>query len=161
MPQSYLTLRETIPFEELSYGCGGIKLFRPSELNEGQVGYSVSSDGKSLCTGEQGAWRPNWLVIGYETACGDPLFIDNHDSALPVFTAMHGEGDWEPKPVAVSFEAFAKILAEFARIAHERSNPVALDANPLPAHQRDAFLAHTTELNGGLDAGFWAVLLEC
>src|SRR5690348_10851647 len=95
VPQNYFEQRESISFDDIRYGAGGIKLFRAAELDEGQVGYSVSPDGKSLCTGKQGAWQPNWLVVGYETACGDPLFIHTDNPALPVFTAMHGEGEWE------------------------------------------------------------------
>src|SRR5262249_16007758 len=58
---------------EVSFRCGGIKLLNLAELEDGQIGYSVTPDGKSLCSGEAGAWDPNWLVIGHETACGDPI----------------------------------------------------------------------------------------
>jgi hypothetical protein len=115
-----------------------------------------------LCSRNRGAWQPSWTVIGYETACGDPLFIDTADSALPVLTAIHGEGAWEPQPVAISIDAFVQSLEEFARISVGRDNPVESDNNPLPEAERDKFLRRVEELNGmQFKSDFWGVLLEC
>jgi hypothetical protein len=124
LPDRYNKLRENWPSDEVSYGSGGIKLFGAGELENGQLGYSVAPDGSSLCSGENGAWRPNWVVIGYKTGLGDPLFVDTDLATLPVFTAMHGEGAWEPVLVAASVEAFGICIEEFARISEGRSNPV-------------------------------------
>jgi hypothetical protein len=114
-----------------------------------------------LCSGETGAWQPNWIVIGCETACGDPLFVDLDAAALPVFTAMHGEGAWEPVQVAASIEAFAKCIEEFSRISVGRSNPIEREANPVSDDERTVFLRHIAELNRTSSAPeFWDVLLE-
>jgi hypothetical protein len=162
LPSRYNEVRAALPVDEVAYGSGGIKLFRAAEIEQGQVGYSVAPDGKSLCSRDRGAWRPNWTVIGYETACGDPLFIDTDDSALPVLTAIHGEGSWEPQPVAISFDAFVRSLEEFARISEGRTNPAERDNSPLSDAERDSFLQRVTELNGAqFQPDFWAVLLEC
>jgi len=162
LPSRYREVRAALPVDEVAYGCGGIKLFGAAEIEHGQVGYSVARDGKSLCSRDLGAWRPNWTVIGYETACGDPLFIDTDDSALPVLTAVHGEGAWEPQAVAISIDAFARLLEEFARISEGRSNPVERDNNPLSDAQRGTFLRRVAELNGTqFETEFWTVLLEC
>ena len=69
LPDRYNRVRETLSSTEVSYGCGGIKLFSAAEVEDGQ--------------------------IGYETACGDPLFTDIDAATLPVFTAIHGQGAWE------------------------------------------------------------------
>jgi hypothetical protein len=161
LPPRYNEGRAALPVDEVAYGCGGIKLFGADEIEQRQVGYSVAPDGKSLCSRDRGAWRPNWTVIGYETACGDPLFIDTDDSALPVLTAIHGEGSWEPQPVANSFDAFVRSLEEFARISEGRGNPVERDNKPLSDADRDSFLRRVAELNGPqFEPDFWAVLLE-
>ena len=161
LPDSYLKARRALPVNEISFGVGGIKLFTADEIEEGQVGYRVTSDGKSLCSEEQGAWMPSWIAIGYETACGDPLFIETAEPSLPVLTAMHGEGTWEPMPVAISFEAFAESFRDFAKIAQHRNSPVELDANPLPEAERSAFLRRTRELNQEeFESSFWAVMTE-
>lgn len=162
LPSRYNEVRSALPVNPVTYGCSGIKLFGAGETEQGQVGYSVAPDGNSLCSHDPGTWRPNWTVIGYETACGDPLFIDTDDSALPVLTAIHGEGSWEPQPVATSFDAFVRSLEEFARISEGRSNPVERDNNPLSPAERDSFLRRVAELDGSqFEPDFWAVLLEC
>ena len=161
LPPRYNEVRAALPVDEVAYGCGGLKLFSADEIEQGQVGYSVAPDGKSLCSGDRGAWQPNWTVIGNETACGDPLFIDTDDSALPVLTAIHGEGSWEPQPVAISFDAFVRSLEEFVRISEGRSNPVECANNPLSEAERDSFLRRVAQLNGTqFEPDFWAVLLE-
>jgi hypothetical protein len=162
LPPRYNEVRATLPVDEVAYGCGGIKLLGAAEIGGGQVGYSVAPDGRSLCSSDHGAWRPNWTVIGYDTACGDPLFVDTNEAALPVLTAIHGEGAWIPQPVAISIEAFVRSLEEFARISTGRTNPVERDSNPLPDYERETFLRRVAELNGGqFDPDFWAALLEC
>lgn len=162
LPDRYNAVRENFPVGEVSYGCGGVRLFSAGELADGQIGYSVAPDGSSLCSGEAGAWQPNWVVIGNETACGDPLFVDIRATTLPVFTAMHGEGAWEPVQVAVSIEAFAMCIEEFSRISVGRSNPVEREANPVGEDERTDFLRRIAELNHTSNAPeFWDVLLEC
>ena len=161
LPDRYNEVRKTLPVAEVSYGCGGIKMFSAFDLGDGQVGYSVAPDGSSLCSGGTGAWHSNWVVIGYEMACGDPLFIDIDAPSLPVFTALHGEGAWEPIQVAASIEAFGKCIEEFSRISAGRRNPVEREANPIGSDERTVFLHRIAELNRTTSAPeFWDVLLE-
>jgi len=162
LPDRYNKLREHLPSNEVSYGIGGIKLFSAGELEDGQLGYSVAPDGNSLCSGERGAWQPNWVVIGYETGLGDPLFLDIDLASLPVLTAMHGEGAWKPVLVATSIEAFGMCFEEFARISQGRSNPVECEANPVSDDERTVFLRRVAELNQASSAPeFWNVLVQC
>lgn len=77
-----------------------------SKLDVGQVGYSVTPDGDSLIDESGGGWRERWLVIGFEDLTGDPAFVDLAEPALPVFTAIHGIGRWEPLPLAKSLRDF-------------------------------------------------------
>ena len=159
-PASYIEILKTMP-EEISYDIGGIKLFPVAELEQAQVGYSLGPDGKSLCGDNDGDWRSSWIVIGHETACGDPLFIDTNDTALPVLTAIHGEGAWEPRPVAISIKAFAQCLEVFSHISSNRRNPVELENNPLSEGERSAFLHRIAELNERkFQPEFWNVLSQ-
>jgi hypothetical protein len=161
IPERYRSVRKAIP-EEVNFGCGGIKLLALPEIERGQVGYSIAADGTSLCSGQDGAWQSCWVVIGYDMACGDPLFIDTDSAALPVFTAIHGQGAWQPNPVATSPEIFAKCLDEFSKIAAGRANPVERDDNPLTDEERKQFLDRLAELNQTSKAPeFWDALLEC
>jgi len=161
VPERYNEIRQNLPLAKVSFGCGGIKLFGVADLEDGQVGYSVAPDGKSLCSSDPGAWEPNWFVIGYDTACGDPIFIDICVASLPVLTAIHGEGTWDPVQIAVSIEAFAKCIEEFSRISVGRRNPVEHGANPLSETERTAFLQRIAQINQASSAPeFWDVLLQ-
>jgi hypothetical protein len=75
VPQHYTAIRKDFEFDEVNFGCGGIRMFRLEEIAEGQQGYSIAPDGTSLCSGQRGAWRFHWLVIGYDTALGDQISL--------------------------------------------------------------------------------------
>ena len=161
IPSQYQMIRNALP-TEVSFGCGGIALLPLDEIEQAQLGYSVTSDGASLCSGEDGAWQLNWLVIGHDTACGDPVFIDSRRLTMPVFTAMHSEGAWRPKQIATSLDTFAKCLEEFSRIFQGRSNPMEREANPVSDEERTSYLQRIAELNGiASSPEFWDALLEC
>jgi len=161
IPDRYIELRKTSPIVEVSFGCGGIYLFPLEDLAAYQVGYSVTPDGTSLEGGRHGDWRSTWLAIGYETALGDPLFLDSGQSSLPVYTAMHGEGAWNPEQISISFEAFLRALAEFSRLSVGRTGPGYLEANPLDERSRHEFLMLVSGFNEKrLDTNFWSVLLQ-
>jgi len=150
-----------LPSFQVSYGIGGIEVFAESTLEERQLGYSVAPNGRSLYGSAQGEWHPAWIVIGQETACGDPIFIDIASSNVPVLTAMHGEGSWDPTLIAISLDAFAQCVKEFAAIAQGRVNPIAVEANPITALERTSFLERMEKINGGqADLEWWSVLLE-
>ncbi|MCU1257487.1 MAG: hypothetical protein JWO80_372 [Bryobacterales bacterium] len=104
---------------------------------------------------------PEWVVIGIETACGDPIFI-SQESPHPVFSAIQGEGAWEPKLVAPSLKAFRDCLVVFRRFASGRSSPVNLEANPPTLEELAQFFQAIRQLtNGDEEAlGFWAVQVE-
>ena len=40
--------------------------------------------------------------MGYDADLGDPYFVDTRLESLPVFTAMHGTGSWDPSEVSCS-----------------------------------------------------------
>ncbi|MGA2048116.1 MAG: hypothetical protein ABSG96_10505 [Terracidiphilus sp.] len=161
LPARYLSIFPDLPIREVSYGCGGLRLFSADEVEAEQVGYSISPDGRSLCGDTPGEWRSSWVVIGSETGLGDPILIDTTDPPLIVFTAIHGEGSWEPTAIAISIEAFANIYNEFVRISKGRSNPVELEDNPLSEGERESYLNRIDKLNNGqLDSEFWDAMLE-
>jgi hypothetical protein len=75
IPEKFPRERAAAGLDRIDYGVGGIVLLDPSELAEGQIGYSVTLDGTTLVGGGDGDWHFDWLVIGYEHACGDPIFM--------------------------------------------------------------------------------------
>jgi hypothetical protein len=146
---------------EISYGAGGLKVFAATEFEAEQIGFAVDTDGSSLCDTDEGCWQSNWIVIGLDTGLGDPIFIDTQSDEFPVFTAIHGEGSWEPEPVAISLKAFAQCWGEFANIAKGRSNPVEQDENPPTEEEIDGFLSRVQKINGAkADIEFWQDILD-
>ncbi|MFJ8525049.1 hypothetical protein [Bacillus cereus] len=81
-----------------------IELFGSEEIEEGQLGYSIDDEGKSLTGNGDGDWKEGWIVIGIDLYLGDPIFVDSNDENCPVYTAMHGEGDWEIECIAERIE---------------------------------------------------------
>lgn len=82
-----------------------VTLMAPPDLDAAQVGYATDAQGRDL-TKAEGGWHSEWLVIGTDYFLGDPYFVDLSHPDMPVFTAMHGAGRWDPEPVADSLRAF-------------------------------------------------------
>ncbi|MFL0801868.1 MAG: hypothetical protein K6L80_15555 [Agarilytica sp.] len=97
-----------------------IILFGSEEIENGQLGYAVSKDGLPLYGENEGQWKKEWYVIGYESGCGDPIFIDTNQEILPVYTAAHGSGAWKKSLMAESIEMFKDVLA--GKHAHNKEN---------------------------------------
>lgn len=154
-PPRYKTTLAALPSLEVEYGAGGIKLLTDTELADGQIGYAVNRDGEPLI-----GWKLNWIVIGNDTGLGDPIILDIADPDLPVFTAWHGEGTWDLRPISRSVEAFAICFHAFAAIAKGRENPVQTKKDPLTEAERDAYLSSTSEAHHGqIGNDFWEALL--
>jgi len=106
----YIEKLKVISFNEITIGFTTIYVFSEDKINENQIGYSVNLEGQSLVGEADGDWKKNWLVIGYESLCGDPLFTDIETENFPVFTAIHGVGSWDKKIIADNFVSFIKSL---------------------------------------------------
>jgi hypothetical protein len=118
--------KDLLPQPDLSFGIGGVEFLSPTSLAEEQHGY-VASD-----------WDKSWLVVARESACGDPIFIDQARDGLPVYTAMHGMGAWEPTSIANSWAQFLAALELIRPYAKGREHPVGLEENPLSLSEMDA-----------------------
>jgi hypothetical protein len=82
----------SLSIPSVSLGYTTVSIYRVDELEGGQTGYSVDPAGHTLVDRTDGSWHAEWLVIGYEDLCGDPIFIDTEVQGYPVYTAIHGEG---------------------------------------------------------------------
>ena len=91
-------------------GLSGLIILDLEESETEQVGYSVSIKGEPLFGFNDGDWQEGWYVIGRETSCGDPIFVDLNDPDIPVYTAAHGMGFWEEVCIADSYENFEDLL---------------------------------------------------
>ena len=148
-------MRNEIAFESVSFGYTNVNLFPAEELKDAQVGYSISDSGESLTGNKEGDWREEWLVVGSEDLCGDPIFVDLTKPEFPVFTAAHGEGYWNPILIASSFQGFINALEEIGRVAQGRKNPIELERKPVSASERERALSRIAEFNPEASLEFW------
>ena len=156
VPREYARWRSALEFDEVSYGVGGIRIVPLELLEEFQVGYSRSPEGKSLC-GPVGWWQKDWIVIGQETAMGDPIILDA--VTMQVMTARHGEREWNAEPVAVSLAGFGCALKVLRMLAAGRENPVQLDAHPLSNGERQSAFFTIAQNNPDIALLFWELLI--
>lgn len=160
IPQNYIKLRQSINFDSVSLGFTEVNLFQTEELDSEQIGYRVDTNGNSLIDEENGGWKDCWFVIGYEDCCGDPIFIDGNDEVYPVFTAMHGEEEWEETLIATSFAGFIKALECVQSISKDRENPVKLEEKPIKFFEKRRVLKAIKNEIRNSDMSFWEDWLE-
>lgn len=143
--------------EDVSIGYSEINIFKLENIEKEQIGYSVAEKGKSLIGNNKGEWKKNWIVIATDNM-GDPIFVDNEKSNLPVFTAEHGNGAWEENCIANSIENFSRILKDLKQLSIKRENPVQLEKNPISETELELFLSKNENL--GIDIEYWEVFLD-
>ena len=152
IPERLKHLRAEVHFARVSIGYGSIHLSRADELQAAQQGYSVVPEGRKT------DWRDEWVVIGYEGLCGDPIFVDTSSPSLPVFTAAHGAGQWRPKQIAATWEHFIGILQHLHLLAQGRATPAEIARNPIPKDEEEAFLAFVRAGSPDARLPFWQML---
>ncbi|MBK9163837.1 MAG: SMI1/KNR4 family protein [Acidobacteria bacterium] len=145
--------------KSFSLGYSGLRFFNESELSDGQLGYSVDPDGRSLAGSNPGDWKDGWTVIGYDERCGDPIFVDLNSEGFPVFTAVHGLGEWTPKQIGDTLESFRKCVDEISAISIGRENPVKLEANPISNLMRQEVLKKIKSFSLDSDLEFWELTM--
>jgi hypothetical protein len=139
--ENHKQLLSSLSIPSVSIGYTTVKIYRADELEAAQIGYSVDSSGNSLIDeNDEGSWKKEWMVIGYEDLCGDPIFIDTALDGCPVYTAIHGEGDWRPKRIAMTLKRFAQTMKEVATIARGRETVNDFERNPIGEVEKAHFL---------------------
>ena len=94
-----------IDVNDVEIGVGEIHLFSEDEINEAQTGYRFDANGNAISD-----WiGDNFVVIGHDSSCGDPIIADTSDDNFPIYTMFHD--DWSSKQIiASSFKDFLNIL---------------------------------------------------
>jgi hypothetical protein len=149
IPEPYRELRAAVPFDSVSIGYSSIHLAPVKELEAAQQGYSIVPEG------DETDWREEWVVVGYEGMCGDPIFIDTDDDEYPVYTAEHGMGEWSPRLIAFTFRHFVQILEKLRVLARGRSNPMELERHPITERDLESFMEFIRRDSPDVDFAFW------
>lgn len=125
---------ETIKFQNLKeafFGPSGFSIADEANIKDLQLGYSVHPDGSDLSGANDGDWQKSWVVIGTDTEVGDPFFVDTNESSLPVYTAMHGMGEWSAELVSTSLSSFLEALAYLNSISKQDHAQIDPDENTI------------------------------
>ncbi len=155
IPATFLEKRLSMDYDRVSLGYMEVYLYDIEELEEVQLPYQLDPEGKLRASHEPGAWQVNWLVVGMEDLCGDPLFIDTSDDRFPVFSAASGEVEWEAVQIADSWDGFAYALQLVQVLSIGRENPERFEKNPIPPN---VYIQHLDEIathNPQADMTFW------
>ena len=82
---------ETSKQQDIELGSYEIYLFSENELEKGQIGYRYDKHKNSLISKEGVEnGKKEWIVIGYETDMGDPVFVNVAEDTYLVYTAERG-----------------------------------------------------------------------
>lgn len=91
--------------ESVEIGISDIYLYQEDEIEKGQLGYRVKSDGELI----EDWIGDNYIIIGKDSCCGDPIIADITDKNLPIYYMFHD--DWDSlQHIAYSFEQFLELL---------------------------------------------------
>ncbi|KGR86994.1 hypothetical protein [Lysinibacillus odysseyi] len=135
------------------------EIFSFDELDEYQIGYSIDLNGNSLVTDEADTWDDSWVVIGYETLCGDPIIIELNEAGYPVSRLMHGMGSWNNGTfLADSIKSFLSILKDIRCFLTEKQM---LQGKKMIQHKELKVLVNSMiEKNKTVDFEIWEALLQ-
>lgn len=136
-----------------------IEIFRFEQLDDCQIGYSVDAAGNSLVTDEEETWDENWIVIAYETLCGDPIIIELNEDRYPVSLLMHGMDSWDNGSyLADSLESFLNILKEIVFFLTEKQ--VLKGKRNIQQKELKAILKNIIETSNSAEFETWETLLS-
>lgn len=136
-----------------------IEIFSFEQLDEFQIGYSVDPDGNSLVSDDEDTWDENWVVIAFETLCGDPIIIELNEGGYPVSLLMHGMDSWDNGSyLADSMESFLNILKEIVYFLTEKQ--VLKGKLNIQNKELKAILINIIEISNSANFETWESLLN-
>ncbi|MGN7478162.1 SMI1/KNR4 family protein [Solibacillus silvestris] len=156
-------IKKNLAFINLEYkkikNYVNFEVFPFEQLAEYQIGYSIDSDGNSLVTDEKHSWDDYWIVIAYETMCGDPIIIELNENGCPVSILMHGMGSWGAGSfLANSMESFFYILKDIAGFLTEKG--IVNGKRTIQNKELRALLNNFSEKDEYADLDIWESLLN-
>ena len=146
-------------FKEVFFGSNGFSIVDEASINNLQLGYSVHPEGSDLSGSNEGDWQKSWIVIGTDTEVGDPFFVDINDPLLPVYTAMHGMGEWGEELVSKSLLSFLELLSYLNGISKQDYAQIDPDENTITdSKQLASIKSKLQEISGEKD--YWENFIE-
>jgi len=139
----------------ISIGYQEIEVANSTTFNAFQHGYRINPvKKKSLIGKKSGDWKESWFVVA--SIEGDPVFFQETD--LAVYTAMHGQGEWEESKVCTSLGALTSLLNQLKKISINRESPVALEKNPITRNELKEYFKLVSQKSD--NRGFWELFVD-
>lgn len=131
----------------------------------GPQGFSFSMSNEDLLKlqkmySEDEFWGSSWLVFSRDTELGDPYFIDTKEDTLPVYTAMHGEDEWEIELVASSLNSFLECMNILANISNQENAQIIPNESTITDSNQLNDLKNKLIESSGCEE-FWDMFMEC
>lgn len=143
------------------FGFAGFAMESRGNFDKAQLGYRTHPDGHDLTGDSAGSWKDSWYVVGRDTVVGDPFFVDLNAENLPVYTAMHGTGSWEPSLVSSSLAGFMSALAYLQGKSGQDADLVEPDENTISDKKElKKIYRHLISLCGEEASFFWECFIE-
>lgn len=99
---------------EVKSPAESVRLLAAEELLKEQEGFALEG-GEPIPEPRRSGWRKSWVIVAHSTMLGDPYFLDvsllDAEGDCPVYSAMSGTGQWQPRLCASNFVTFLRILA--------------------------------------------------
>lgn len=92
-------------FEEVDVGVSTFSFYKKDEIEDAQIGFRYDNNKKEI----KGWKGKEYVVIGNDSALGDPIIAKVDEKELPIYSMFHD--DWSSfEKVAESFEQYIGIL---------------------------------------------------
>lgn len=145
--------------KEVFFGSNGFSIADEGSIKDLQLGYSVHPDGSDLSGTNEGDWQKSWVVIGTDTEVGDPFFVDTSEPSLPVYTAMHGMGEWSAELVSTSLTSFLEVLDYLNSISKQKFARIDPDENTITDPKELAAIKKKLQEISG-EKYYWKIFIE-
>lgn len=145
--------------KEVFFGSNGFSIADEGSIKDIQLGYSVHPDGSDLSGTNEGDWQKSWVVIGTDTEVGDPFFVDTSEPSLPVYTAMHGMGEWSAELVSTSLTSFLEVLDYLNSISKQKFARIDPDENTITDPKELAAIKKKLQEISG-EKYYWKIFIE-
>jgi len=152
-----------LPVEEGSYyfGFSGFAIESKKTFEDAQLGYRTHPNGSDLTGSGEGDWKKSWYVIGRDTVVGDPFFVDLSTENFPIYTAMHGAGNWNPTLVSKDLSGFFSSINYLQKKSNQDSDLIEPDENTISDEvELGKIYKHLISLCGEDASFFWECFIE-
>ncbi len=73
---------------------------------------------------------------------------------------MHGVGEWNPKMISISYQAFLMVIEKLEDLSKGREFPVRMEEKPMTQKEYDEFMQSVVKTAQPEYEDFWALLIS-